>query len=160
MKVKTKFKYDSFRGQCVMLLLGALHELGGRSRRREVLGYIAERNYFEMAPEDRLPFPTAIQPEARWELLMGDVVPACVQGGGILETEEGSWELTAEGADLYSQTVDRFRDGTFDAHRCFLWTAHFKRRLVPDYERWPEDRQRPADLYHDVLWHLSALAAA
>ena len=97
---------------------------------------------------------------ARWELLMGDVVPACVQGGGILETEEGSWEITAEGADLYSQTVDRFRDGTFDAHRCFLWTAHFKRRLVPDYERWPEDRQRPADLYHDVLWHLSALAAA
>jgi len=152
---KIGFSYDSFRGQCVMLLVGALKGLGGTGTRQEVLGYIAERHYFDIEAEDRLPFATDIRAGPRWELLMSLVVPACLRGGCIRETMEGGWRLTRAGAELYSRTRKLLREGTFDPHLCFLWTREFKKRLVPGYEPQPGDRHRSTHLYEVVRWHLA-----
>ena len=158
MVCRLKLSYDSFRGQCVMLLLGAPKELGGTRTKREVLGYIAEQHYFNMEAEDRLPFPTDLRAEPRWELLMGWVLPSCLRGRCIRETVEGRWQLTREGARLYSRTAKLLRDGTFDSHQCFLWTGEFKKRLVPAYKPRPGDRHRPTHLYENVRRQLDDAA--
>lgn len=155
-----KMNYDSLRGQCVLLLLAALGELGGQGTKREVLGHIARRHYFEEGAEDRLPFPTALQPEPRWELLMGLAWTTCVEGGCIVEGDGDVWQLTAEGAEFYKQSAGLFQDGTFDAHRCFLLTTKFKRRLVPGYAPRPDERHRPAGLYHGLQRHLTTVGVA
>jgi hypothetical protein len=110
--------------------------------------------------EDRLPFPSAVQSEPRWEVLMGLAWMTCVEGGCIEESEGDSWQLTTYGAEFLRLAVSRFQDGTFDANRCFLWTVNFKRHLVPGYVRRPDERHRPASLYHDFLWYLSAVGLA
>ena len=160
MSCRSNFSYDSFRGQCVMLLLGALKELRGKRTKREVLGYIAEKHYFDMAAEDQLPFPTHVRTEPRWELLMSWVFPDCLHGGCIRETVEGRWQLTREGAKLYSRTAKLLRDGTFDPHQCFLWTGEFKKRLVPAYKPRPGDRHRPTHLYENVRRQLDDASLA
>jgi hypothetical protein len=151
-----KMNYDSLRGQCVLLLLAALAELGRKGTKREVLEHIARRRYFEVGAEDRLPFPTALQPEPRWELLMGLAWTTCLDGGCIVESEGDLWQLTDEGTEFYRQSASQFQDGTFDAHRCFLWTARFKKRVVPGYSRRPDERPRPLGLYHDLQRHLTS----
>ena len=140
-----------------MLLLGALGEMGGRSTKREVLEYIDQQHYFHMEAGDRLPFPTALQADPRWQLLVEDVFPACLCGGCLVESKDGLWELTDDGAELYRASLALFRNGTFDVRRCFLWSAEFKGCVVPGYEWQPQDRARPVTLYHDIQWHLAGL---
>ena len=152
-------RYDSLRGQCVLLLLAGFDELGGRGTKREVLGLISEREYFDAEAEDRLPFPTALQPEPRWELLMGLAWTRCVEGGCIEQSEGDIWQGTAYGSELFREALSQFRDGTFDVNSCFLWTTKFKRHLDPGYVRRPDERHRPAGLYHDLLWHLNMIGS-
>jgi hypothetical protein len=154
-----KMNYDSVRGQCVVLLLGSLQELGGRSTKQQVLQHIADRNYFAAEAEDRLPFPTALESEPRWELLMSLAWKTCAEGGSITECEGHYWQLSAKGSEFYKQAINLFREGTFDAHRCFLWAEGFKKVLVPTYIAQPDERHRPALLYHDLQRHLAMATA-
>ena len=160
MRANIKLSYDSYRGQCVILLLAALSDLGGKSTKREVLEYIARRPFFEMASEDPLPFPTGHAGEPRWELLLRYASGACVNGLCIVGGEDGSWELMPAGRKLYSRTCDLLRDGTYDLHRCFLWTPEFKKRMAPDYTPLPDEPHRPAAFYQYLERQLSALAMA
>lgn len=152
--------YDSLRSQCSLLLLASLAELGGRGTRLELLEHIAARSYFNLEAEDMLPFPTALQPEPRWELLMALAWTTCSEAGCIVEIEANRWQLTPDGEKFYSRATAQFRDGVFDAHRCFLWTEQFKRRLMPGYVRAPHERPRPPRFYHDIQRQLTALSAA
>jgi hypothetical protein len=154
-----KMNYDSLRAQCVVLLLAGLEELGGRGTKQQVLRHITGRNYFAEEAEDRLPFPAAAEPRPRWELLMSLAWTTCVRGECIAECDRDLWQLTAKGTEFYRQSTAMYRDGTFDAHRCFLWTEVFKRRLVPTYMPRPDERPRPAMLYHDLQRHLAAATA-
>lgn len=160
MRANIKLSYDSYRGQCVILLLAALSDLGGKSTKQEVLDYIARHEFFEMESEDPLPFASGVGPEPRWELLLRYASGACVKGLSIREAEDGSWELTPAGRELYSHTCDLLRNGTFDMHRCFLWTPAFKRRMAPDYNPRPDEPHRPPGFYQYLERQLSALAAA
>jgi hypothetical protein len=160
MRANIKLSYDSYRGQCVILLLAALSDLGGKSTKRDVLEYIARRHFFEMEGEDPLPFPTGQATEPRWELLLRYASGACVNGRCIREGDDGSWELTPTGRELYSRTSDLLRNGTYDLHRCFLWTPAFKSRMSPDYTPRANEPHRPAGFYQYLERQLSALAVA
>ena len=160
MSTRMKIAYDSIRSQCTLLLLAGLDELGGTGTWRELLEHIAARNYFNLEAEDNLPIPTALEPVPRWELLMGLARATSAEGGCIAETEDGQWQLTGDGKRFYTRAAAQFRDGIFGAHRCFLWTEEFKKRLVPAYARHPEERSRPAGLYHDILRQLTVLTTA
>ena len=145
-----RLAYESIRGQCVVLLLAGLTDLGGQSTRLGTLAYIDQQGFFDLHPEDRLPYPAAPDSEPRWEALLTWASKVCIKGGCMREDESGSWHITDEGRSLHAQCVEQFGNGVWDISRCYLWSDAFKRRFVANYASSDHDAQRPRTLYENV----------
>jgi len=63
-------RYDSTRGQCVVMLLAALKDIGTMTSKQEAIRYISDQHYFHVVEEDREPYPSAVYPEPRWHVLL------------------------------------------------------------------------------------------
>ncbi len=153
-----RLPYESIRGQCVVLLLAGLVDLGGESTPLGTLAYIEERGFFDVRPEDRLPYPAALDADPRWEALLKWASKVCIEGGCMREEDSGSWRITEAGQQLYKQCVELFGNGSWNIRRCYLWSDTFKRRFVPRFRSRSSDPQRPRTLYENVERHVLAAA--
>ena len=119
--------------------------------KRETLGYISEQHYFQVIDEDLEPYPSALYPEPRWQVLIAWARKDCVTRGLMFDHDENDcWQITRDGLYLYSDCVRKFQDGPWDVRHCYVWTGTLKKRFLPTYESSPQDRPRPRTLYRDI----------
>lgn len=143
--------YDSTRGQCVVMLLTALKDIGTIVSKRETIGYIGEKRYFQVVDEDREPYPSAIYPEPRWHVLIAWARKDCVRRGLMFDHDEvDCWQITRNGIYMQSDCSQKFHDETWDVTRCYVWAAALKRRFLTSYEPSSKDTPRPRTLYRDI----------
>ena len=133
------------------MLLAALKDIGTLTSKRDTIGYISQQHYFHIVDEDREPYPSAVYPEPRWQVLIAWARKDCVTRGLMFDHDENDyWQITRDGIFIYSNCVRKFQDGTFDVRRCYVWTAALKRRFLPTYEPSASDKTRPRTLYRDI----------
>ena len=151
-KIPPRIAYDSARGQCMIMLLVALSELRITVTKREAIDHIMSRHWFEIQlPEDNLPYQSTVGHEPRWQCLIAwsrkDLVLRDLM---FPHDERDAWGITREGIYRVSDCLARFRDGVWNASRCFLWTPIFKRRMSPQWTPGFQDRKRPREFYRDL----------
>jgi len=147
----SKLCYDSTRGQCVTMLLATLKDLGTTIEKREAIAYISRQHYFQVIDEDREPYPSALYPEPRWQVLIAWARKDCVTRGWMFDHDENDcWQATRAGLYIYSDCAKKFLDGVWDVRRCYVWTDALKRRFLPTYEHSPKDLRRARTLYRDI----------
>jgi len=135
----------------VAMLLDALEAIGTMTSKRETITYISEHHYFRVVEEDLEPYPSALYPEPRWHVLIAWARKDCVQRGWMFKHDENDcWQITRDGLSILTKSVLKFRDGTWDVRRCYVWTDALKKHFLPTYEPSSKDRQRPRTLYRDI----------
>ena len=135
------------------MLLAALKDLGGCRTKRETIHYIRARRYFDVHPDDLLPYPSAITREPRWECLIAWSRKDGVERGWLFKDyERDSWQITRDGLACFDKCLIRFRETVWNPDACFLWTVDFKRRMHPPYRATGNESRRPPDLYRDLAF--------
>ena len=139
------------------MLLDAVADIGTITSKRETIAYISEHVYFPIIEEDLQPYPSALYPEPRWHVLIAWARKDCVQRGWMFHHDENDcWQITRDGLSILSKSAHRFRDGTWDVRRCYVWTEQLKRHFLPTYEPSSGDVQRPPTLYQDIAHQIWA----
>ncbi len=142
--------YDSTRGQTMALLLAVLDDICVSVSKREVIQYIASRKFFDIQDEDRLPYPSAQSNEPRWHCLIAWARKDCVERGWLFDDERDSWGITRDGRNCHQVNLRKFREGSWKAHLCYLWTPKFKKQIDPSHMPSGKDAVRPWNIYRDV----------
>src|SRR4051812_33998968 len=116
----------------MIMLLVALSELRITVSKREAIGHISSKHWFDVQlPDDNLPYPSALNREPRWHCLIAwSRKDAVIREWMFDHQERDAWGITRDGMYRVSDWTAFFRDGKWDASRCFLWTPNFKRRII------------------------------
>jgi len=88
-----KFKIHTYtnRWQGMMLVLHALHELGGSNPKQEVIDYINRSGYYDITKHDLPPYES--QNEPKYHTLLAWARKDCVERDLILGHERDAWAL-------------------------------------------------------------------
>ncbi len=121
----------SVRGQQLICLLYALHEMGGIHSAQEVCEFIHRRGYLLLRWEDRSPYPSQMEPrwrtDIRWRRKDG------VQSGLITGDEHNEWEINRDGILALEAVARGASHGFFSLDDCDLWSTGLKRTLLPGF---------------------------
>jgi len=139
------------RWQCIVMLLAALNEIRGGGTKAEIIDYIRDQHWFDIQPEDRLPYPSNryTSKEARWITVIAWARKDSVERNLMHKGSFNDWQLTTEGLNAFSQIAKACREGLANVSRCYLWSRDFKRRMNPAYQCSDADSRRPMNLYDD-----------
>jgi len=146
----SRINYDSTRGQAMALLLAALENIRVSVSKREVIQHISSHKFFDIQDEDRLPYPSASTHDPRWHCLIAWARKDCVQREWVFDDERDAWGITRAGIDIHQRTLGKFLEGSWKAHRCYLWTPTFKKLMQPSYLPSKNDLARPFNVYRDL----------
>ena len=133
----------------MIMLLASLFDLKGGRRRQEVLSVIEQKQWYDLEPEDRKPYPTTTEP--RWKNLISWARLSCADEGLMERGVPDDWAITKDGHNAYVTLRNAFRNEELDVTRCFLWTGRFKNHIVPDWAPNGSEAQRPKYMYMDLL---------
>lgn len=121
----------SVRGQQLICLLYALHEMGGINSAQEVCEFIHCRGYLLLCPKDRSPYPSQMEPrwrtDIRWRRKDG------VQSGLITGDEHNEWEINRAGILALEAVEHGASRGLFSLDDCYLWSTGLKRAFLPGF---------------------------
>ena len=132
----------SRRGQEVVLVLYALQQLGGIRSKQEVLRFIREKRFYDLQEEDMKRYDG----HNEWigDTLLCFARKDAVENEWMFDHDENdSWELTRPGHGALDRLITRFRSGSAEIHRCFLWRQEFKLVVDPSYVKSVRDWTRP-----------------
>ncbi|MEI9893217.1 MAG: hypothetical protein WDN28_04760 [Chthoniobacter sp.] len=134
------------------MLVVALSELRVTVRKQEAIAYIASKKWFDIQlPDDNEPYPSVPTREPRWHCLVAwSRKDAVIREWMFDHQERDAWCITRIGLHLVSDWRVNFRDGMWNASKCFLWTPEFKRKMFPPWVPSPDDSKRPRFLYEDI----------
>lgn len=107
------------RGQCIIMLRAALNELRGTNSKQKTIAFIRERHWFDLHPEDLLPYPTCCTNEPRWQTLIAWGRKDSVVAGLMFNHRRDEWELTRDGIDRFIGIRARYRTGELFAGHSF-----------------------------------------
>ncbi len=140
------------RGQCAVLLMAALREIGGAIPKREAISFIHRQRWFDVQPDDQKPYPSSVATtrEPRWHTLIAWARKDSVLRDLVSDHERDSWSLTRTGRDAFERFHSNSLAGKMTVSNCFLWTLVFKRYMYPPFAPSPKDAQRPDDFYRDL----------
>ena len=138
------------RGQCIIMLLAALNELHGTNSKQETIAFIRERHWFDIHPEDLLPYPSCCTNEPRWQTLIAWGRKDSVVAGLMFDHRRDEWELTRDGIDRFTGLRARYRTGELFAGHSFLWSSGFKQWMSPSYVPSVRDWSGPGSIYRDL----------
>lgn len=132
------------------VLLCDLKANRGAHPKSDVIRRIRESDWFELVPEDRIPFPT-VPTEARWITSVAWARKQCVEDGLLTNDARDSWEITREGINSFVSLKTGFKSGKVFVSECFFWTEKFKKLIM---EGLPYDHKRsfarPEYVYKDM----------
>ena len=148
----SKIYYFQPRGQCAVLLLRALLDLGNSGSKRDVLRHISENHWFTIQDEDREPYPSnkLTGGEPRWQTLIAWARKDFVLRDLVGDEARDLWSLTRNGRTVIDRIPENFRKGEFDVRLCFLWSPIFKSLMDPGYKQTDQDARRPYHFYRDL----------
>jgi hypothetical protein len=135
-----KLPYFSRRGQEVILVLFALHEMGGIQRRRDVIDYISAHRWYEVIDEDLV--PTRTSKEARYRIDLAWARKDSVLRDYVNNFERDAWELNRQGRDGLEKAIAAFRSGSWELGQCPFFTLGFKQIIDPTHEVKSTDKRR------------------
>lgn len=137
------------RWQCIILLFAVLREVRGGLTKGESVERIRERTWFDIQPEDRLPYPSNrhTSHEQRWITVIAWARKDAVEYHLMHTGTHNNWDLNGAGLDFFVVVAAACREGQLDVRRCYLWSRLFKLRMCPSYIADASDRKRPLNLY-------------
>ena len=136
----------------MIMLVVTLSELRVTVTKQEAIAHIVAKQWFDVTlPEDMEAYPSALNREPRWNVLIAWSRKDAVLADWMFDHQErDSWGITREGIQIVSDWLLNFRDGVWDAANCFLWTPEFKRRMSPRWQSTDKDEKRPRFIYRDL----------
>ena len=142
----------SSRGQCVILILYALRELGSQHSKKEVLRFIQDARLYQVIPDYDLP-PYANKNEARYQTLLAWARKDAFETDWLVQTDErDAWQISRLGRAVLEKNLQRFlTGGDLDVRKCYLWTPKFKKLVHPSYEPSNEDAERPEEVLANIV---------
>src|SRR5215207_2698445 len=150
MRTVAKIPFDNPRGQCIVMLFAALHELCGNQSKRDTIAFIQGHHWFDVQAEDRVPYPSTTTKEPRWHTAIAWGRKDAVIAELMFDHPHDQWELTRRGIEEFRTIRSLYQAGDLRVQHCFLWSPTFKSWMVPSYAPSPRDWPRPKDLYRDV----------
>lgn len=143
--------YRTSRGQCIVLLLRTLRDIGPATK-FEAVKWIERQHWFSVEPADREPYPSQryLSNEPRWHTLIAWARKDSVLHGLISDEERDLWGLTRKGCEVINRLQEQFCSATSSVDPCYLWSREFKVLMCPSYVPGPNPAQRPLTLYRDV----------
>jgi hypothetical protein len=150
MRTIANIALDNPRGQCIVMLFAALHELCGNQSKRDTISFIQGRHWFDVQAEDKDPYPSATTKEPRWHTLIAWGRKDSVIAELMFGHPHDQWELTRRGIEEFRTIRKLYQTGELRVQNCFLWSPAFKLWMVPSYASSLRDWPRPKDLYRDV----------
>lgn len=145
--VDRNIKYTTRRGQEVCLVLHALLELGGENRKRDVIDYIVQNRHISVSPGDFVPYENTNEP--KYHTLLAWARKDGVIKDWITNDEKDAWCVNRYGRGVLESCIKRFRNGTWDLVRCWLFSVQFKKTLDPNYK--PLEKEPKSE--SEVLLH-------
>lgn len=138
------------RAQCIVMLLAALHELGGCQSKQETIAFIRQNHWFDIRKEDQKPYPSATTTEPRWNTLIAWARKDAVLADLMFKHGTDQWELTRRGIEEFRLVRARYQSGELEARQCYFWSLTFKQWMVPSFLPSDRDWPRPKDTYQDI----------
>jgi hypothetical protein len=150
MSAPNNIAYSTIQGQCMIMLVVALSEIRVTVTKQEAIAHIAANRWFDVRlPEDMLPYPTNLEP--RWHTLIAWSRKHAVIRELMFDSQErNAWCITRDGIHIVSDWLIKFRDSTWNASRCYLWTDEFKKRMFPQWVPTHKEATRPRFIYRDL----------
>ena len=81
---------------------------------------ILKLRWFDVRPEDTVPYPGAGYPEPRWQTLIAFRREDCVENGYIERIPRDSWRPTKSGLNVELDIRGRFASGELDLRAAYL----------------------------------------
>ena len=131
------------------MLFAVLSEVRGGLTKADAVDRIRERRWFDIQPEDRLPYPSTRHTthEHRWITIIAWARKDAVENHLMHTGIRNNWDLNGQGLDLFAGIAKACRESRIDVRRCYLWSAAFKLRMDPSYTPGQPERKRPINLY-------------
>lgn len=141
-------RYDTARGQQVILLLYVLAKLEGLRPKEVVYAYIKTQSFYDLTEDDLEACRSTGQ--ARWKVQLAYARKDAHQRRWLQDCRH-EWGLSAEGEQQLCKCIEKFRRKEWDVARCYLWTPKFKGIIDPDYTPSEKDSRRPDQATEDLL---------
>lgn len=161
----TDIRYASTSGQALLMLMAALRVIKDGPgpvdyTKRSVLELIKCLGWFDIQPEDRLPYPS--QPsEPRWKTLLAWARKNGSDGGLVRSVVRDEWIGSKEGFNVFPEAKQLFQSGEWDVTKCYLWTSQLKWLFDPKFDASHPCHGRPPYIYEDRVppWITSVRSA-
>ena len=115
----------SNRGQGVVLVLFALHTLGGSNSKREVIDHISRSGWYEVTRHDLPPYEN--QNEPKYHTLLAWARKDCYQKDWLLPTDsKDDWSISRSGRSVLDKNIRRYQAGELSVRKCYLWKPNFQ----------------------------------
>lgn len=141
---------ESSRGQCIVLLLSALRELGGGKTKYETTSFIREQQWFDIQKDDLHSYPSMTTKEPRWRTLIAFAMKDARDAELTFSEGRDQWAISRRGIEELKELETLFRTNVLRVSDCFLWRLEFKKKWCPTYVPSGHDLVRPLDLYRDI----------
>jgi hypothetical protein len=145
-----KVPAESPRGQCIVLLLSALKELGCSRTKYETVSFIRNQHWFDIQKDDLHPYPSVTTKEPRWQTQIAFAMKDARDAELTFSEGLDQWAISRRGVEELREVESLYRTGALVVGNCFFWTLKFKTRLNPSYTPSQKDAIRPYDLYKDI----------
>lgn len=149
MHTTSKISAYSNRWQEIILVLHALHELGGSNAKQQVIEHISQSGYYAVTKYDLPRYENHNEP--KYHTLLAWARKDCVERNLILDHERDAWALSREGRRKIEEIHRVFSKGEYDVRKCYLWTPKFKKMLFPAYEPSVVEAKRPEQIFEELF---------
>lgn len=132
------------RGQGVFLVLHTLQSLGGTNTKQDVIGSISHGGWYDVTRHDLPPYENKSEP--KYHTLLAWARKDCYERDWMLKTDlRDDWAISRDGRQVLENAVRKYRSGTWDVRKCYLWTRAFKKLINPNYVPSDQDALRPPE---------------
>lgn len=144
-----KIDYDSRRGQEICILLSALDELRGVSRKSEVINHIIAKGWIVTSSEDMKPYAGEADP--RFYTLLAWAKKDALERDYVFDSGRDCWEITRGGVEAIKRARRLFAEGEWSVRRCYMFSTKFKLLMDPSYVPGDQDLKHPDLIFEELI---------